>query len=123
MTRDEIVEVMANRRVDGYLLLSCDHPQCSCDHECERRDRAMEREREEAALDLAALEAKGLVVPREKVETMDEHIGALLRIFEGSPVANEADAERVLQIAAAFGQRCLDAALPESPTERGKDDE
>lgn len=95
MSRAEIIETMARAIWDAT--------DSATNAECRRA----------ASAALTALEASGMaVVPRKQVETLDEHIGALLRIFEASPVPSEADAERVLQIATAFGERCLAAALP-----------
>ena len=54
------------------------------------------------------------MVPVETVETLSEHIGALLRILEDSPPQNDADIKRVLQIATAFGERCWAEATKET---------
>tara|TARA_R110000868_G_scaffold411706_1_gene707797 strand:+ start:23712 stop:24008 length:297 start_codon:yes stop_codon:yes gene_type:complete len=55
---------------------------------------------------------------REALEKADEHIGALLRIYEDAPVNSDADRARIKEIAAAFGERCLAAALS---VEEGKE--
>lgn len=68
--------------------------------------------RMQAEAALAALHASGL--PVETVETLSEHIGALLRILEDSPPQNDADIKRVLQIATAFGERCWAEATKET---------
>jgi len=68
---------------------------------------------------------------REALEKADEHIGALLRIYEDAPI-RDADRARVKEIAAAFGERCLAAALsvegedeqaPNQPTRKAQANE
>jgi hypothetical protein len=100
VTRDQIIEVMADAIHDA----SNESDWISAETAASVALTAYE----------SHLSAEGMaVVPVEKVEALDEHIGALLRIFEATQVQNEADAERVLQIATAFGERCLAAAKPQ----------
>jgi len=48
---------------------------------------------------------------REALETLDEHIGSLLKIYEYVHIPDAKDRARAKEIATAFGERCLAAAI------------
>jgi hypothetical protein len=54
----------------------------------------------------------GALLSSPRAEMLDEHIGALLRIYEDAHVPDAKDRARVQEIATAFGERCLAAAKP-----------
>jgi hypothetical protein len=83
--RDKIVEIVARALAD-CIGLSCDHPQCDCDFECERFEKSVESRKYDATAALAALEQAGYaIVPREPTEAMLKAGGDwLARISDGS---------------------------------------
>lgn len=118
MTRDEIVEVMARACfLDGL------NPPGGCGASpWEVQPPAIQAaHRRKASAALTALEAKGLVVvPREPTDGM-LHDGSSAydypSVYMGGP------SEGGKRLSARIYRAMLAAALPESPTERGKDDE
>lgn len=61
MTDEERVTGVARLMAEG-LQLSCDHPQCSCDHECERLDKAIEWARPTAERIVESLSPQGMPI-------------------------------------------------------------
>lgn len=109
--RDKIIEVLARALVRRRIEFNHMDETKGRDPDWLQRaeDSTWEYFKTDAEVVCAALDATNLaVVPVETVETLSEHIGALLRILEDSPPQNDADIKRVLQIATAFGERSLE---------------